>query len=216
MHCLRDRYIANRASFDAAGYCLVPLNLYEKNRERKVKAIKKLFLLLSVIILSPLLIPMVYVERRRKKWLLSILLSPLPEEIRVGRLNALMNTHTDELQGGIVSALVEFNSDEHWVCLNIDWRDVEEVELQGNALADIHGIKEHFICSEPGEDTSVWRLLVLYDLWLQARGYEVVLWDIDADQYTGFICRTDVLDKLLNEGRKLGLAMVKLDHVNEQ
>lgn len=98
---------------------------------------------------------MVYVERRRKKWLLSILLSPLPEEIRVGRLNALMNTHTDELQGGIVSALVEFNSDEHWVCLNIDWRDVEEVELQGNALADIHGIKEHFICSEPGEDTSV-------------------------------------------------------------
>ena len=92
-----------------------------------MKAIKKLFLLLSVIILSPLLIPMVYVERRRKKWLLSILLSPLPEEIRVGRLNALINTHTDELQGGIVSALVEFNSDEHWVCLNIDWRGVEEV-----------------------------------------------------------------------------------------
>ncbi|AJE36738.1 hypothetical protein G9455_13800 [Aeromonas hydrophila] len=181
-----------------------------------MKAIKKLFLLLSVIILSPLLIPMVYVERRRKKWLLSILLSPLPEEIRVGRLNALMNTHTDELQGGIVSALVEFNSDEHWACLNIDWRDVEEVELQGNALADIHGIKEHFMFSEPGEDTSVWRMLVLYDLWLQARGYEVVLWDIDVDQYTGFICRTDVLDKLLNEGRKLGLAMVKLDHVNEQ
>ncbi|HAU4887969.1 DUF6630 family protein [Aeromonas hydrophila] len=181
-----------------------------------MKAIKKLFLLLSVIILSPLLIPMVYVERRRKKWLLSILLSPLPEEIRAGRLNALMNPHTDDLQGGIVSALVEFNSNEHWVCLNIDWRDVEEVELQGNALADIHGIKEHFICSEPGEDTSVWHMLVLYDLWLQARGYEVVLWDIDADQYTGFICRTDVLDKLLNEGRKLGLAMVKLDHVNEQ
>ncbi|MNF36578.1 hypothetical protein D3C81_260270 [compost metagenome] len=197
-------------------YCLAPLALYEKNRERKVKAIKKLFLLLSVIILSPLLIPMVYVERRRKKWLLSILLSPLPEEIRTGRLNALMNTHADELQGGIVSTLVEFNSDEHWVCLNIDWRDVEEVELQGNALVDIHGIKEHFIFSEPGEDTSVWRILVLYDLWLQARGYEVVLWDIDADQYTGFICRTDVLDKLLNEGRKLGLALVKLDHVNEQ
>ena len=197
-------------------YCLAPLALYEKNRERKVKAIKKLFLLLSVIILSPLLIPMVYVERRRKKWLLSTLLSPLPEEIRAGRLNALMNTHADELQGGIVSALVEFNSNEHWVCLNIDWRDVEEVELQGNALADIHGIKEHFNCSEPGEDVSVWHMLVLYDLWLQARGYEVVLLDIDADQYAGFICRTDVLDKLLNEGRKLGLALVKLDHVNEQ
>ncbi|MGL5216788.1 MAG: DUF6630 family protein [Aeromonas hydrophila] len=202
--------------FGAAVVLLGPFGSVLKNRERKVKAIKKLFLLLSVIILSPLLIPMVYVERRRKKWLLSILLSPLPEEIRAGRLNALMNTHTDELQGGIVSTLVEFNSDEHWVCLNIDWRDVEEVELQGNALADIHGIKEHFICSEPGEDTSVWHMLVLYDLWLQARGYEVVLWDIDADQYTGFICRTDVLDKLLNEGRKLGLAMVKLDHVNEQ
>ncbi|QXA17872.1 hypothetical protein I6L33_17280 [Aeromonas sp. FDAARGOS 1403] len=173
-------------------------------------------MLLSVIILSPLLIPMVYVERRRKKWLLSILLSPLPEEIRVGRLNALMNTHTDELQDGIVSALVEFNSDEHWVCLNIDWRDVEEVELQGNALADIHGLKEHFICAEPSENTSVWRMLVLYDLWLQARGYAVVLWDIDADQYTGFICLTDVIDKLLNEGRKLGLYLVKLDHVNEQ
>ncbi|WOQ11784.1 DUF6630 family protein [Aeromonas media] len=195
---------------------MAPLALYEKNRERKVKAIKKLFLLLSVIILSPLLIPMVYVERRRKKWLLSILLSPLPEEIRASRLNALMNTHADELQGGIVSALVEFNANEHWVCLNIDWRDVEEVELQGNALADIHGIKEHFIFSEPGEDASVWHMLVLYDLWLQAQGYEVVLWDIDADQYTGFICRTNVLYKLLNEGRKLGLALVKLDHVNEQ
>ncbi|WAF92313.1 hypothetical protein NRZ28_08830 [Aeromonas hydrophila] len=182
-----------------------------------MKAIKKLFLLLTVIILSPLLIPMVYAERRRKKWLLSILLSPLPEEIRTGRLNALMNnTHADELQGGIVSTLVEFNSDEYWVCLNIDWRDVEEVELQGNALADIHGIKECFICSEPGEDTSVWHMLVLYDLWLQARGYEVVLWDIDADQYTGFICRTDVLDKLLKDGRKLGLDLVKLDHVTEQ
>lgn len=216
MHCLRDRYIANRTSFWCCRGIAWPLWLCIKKSGKKGEGDKKLFLLLSVIILSLLLIPMVYVERRRKKWLLSILLSPLPEEIRVGRLNALMNTHTDELQGGIVSALVEFNSDEHWVCLNIDWRDVEEVELQGNALADIHGIKEHFICSEPGEDTSVWRLLVLYDLWLQARGYEVVLWDIDADQYTGFICRTDVLDKLLNEGRKLGLAMVKLDHVNEQ
>ncbi|WP_240485647.1 DUF6630 family protein [Aeromonas bestiarum] len=164
--------------------------------------IKQIFMVLSVIILSPLLMPMVYAERRRKKWLLSILLSPLPEEIRVGRLNALMNTRTDELQGRIVSTLVDFNSDEHWVCLNIDWRDVEEVELQGNALADIHGLKDQFICSEPGEEASVWGMLVLYDLWLQARGFEVVLWDIDADQYTGFICRTDILDKLLNEGEQ--------------
>lgn len=181
-----------------------------------MKVIKQIFMILSVIILSPLLIPMVYAERRRKKWFLSTLLSPLPEEIRVGRVNALMNTRTDELQGRIVSTLVDFNSDEHWVCLNIDWRDVEEVELQGNALADIHGLKDHFTCSEPGEEASVWSMLVLYDLWLQARGYEVVLWDIDADQYTGFICRTDILDKLLNEGSKLGLDLVKLDHVNEQ
>jgi hypothetical protein len=181
-----------------------------------VKVIKQIFMILSVIILSPLLIPMVYAERRRKKWFLSTLLSPLPEEIRVGRVNALMNTRTDELQGRIVSTLVDFNSDEHWVCLNIDWRDVEEVELQGNALADIHGLKDHFTCSEPGEEASVWSMLVLYDLWLQARGYEVVLWDIEADQYTGFICRTDILDKLLNEGSKLGLDLVKLDHVNEQ
>ncbi|ARW82487.1 hypothetical protein O23A_p1744 [Aeromonas salmonicida] len=43
-----------------------------------------------------------------------------------------------------------------------------------------------------------------------------MLWDIYADQYTGFICRTDILDKLLNEGRKPGLDLVKLDHVNEQ
>ena len=43
-----------------------------------------------------------------------------------------------------------------------------------------------------------------------------MLWDIDADQYTGFICRSDILGKLLNEGRKLGLDLVKLDHVNEQ
>ncbi|MDM5089777.1 hypothetical protein OB947_12805 [Aeromonas bestiarum] len=181
-----------------------------------MKVIKQIFMILSVIILSPLLMPMVYVERRRKKWFLSTLLSPLPEEIRVGRVNSLMSTNTDALQGRIVSTLVEFNSDEHWVCLNIDWRDVEEVELQGNALADIHGLKEHFICSEPGEEASVWSMLVLYDLWLQARGYEVVLWDIDADQYTGFICRTDILDKLLNEGRKLGLYLIKLDHVSEQ
>lgn len=127
-----------------------------------------------------------------------------------------MNTDTDDLQGRIVSTLVELNSEEHWVCLSIDWRDVEEVELQGNALADVHGLKEHFVCSEPDEDASVWSMLVLYDLWLQARGYEVVLWDLEADQYTGFICRTDILDKLLNEGRKLGLDLVKLDHVNEQ
>lgn len=197
-------------------HCLASLVLYESNRERKVKAIKRLFLLLSVIILSPLLMPMVYVERRRKKWVLSILLSSLPEEFRVGRVNSLMNADTDALQGRIVSTLVELNSEEHWVCLNIDWRDVEEVELQGNALADAHGLKEHFVCSEPDEDASAWSMLVLYDLWLQARGYEVVLWDLEADQYTGFICRTDILDKLLNEGRKLGLDLVKLDHVNEQ
>ena len=166
-------------------HCLASLVLYESNRERKVKAIKRLFLLLSVIILSPLLMPMVYVERRRKKWVLSILLSSLPEESRVGRVNSLMNTDTDALQGRIVSTLVELNSEEHWVCLNIDWRDVEEVELQGNALADVHGLKEHFVCSEPDEDASVWSMLVLYDLWLQARGYEVVLWDLEADQYTG-------------------------------
>ncbi|MGY6037404.1 DUF6630 family protein [Aeromonas sp. AE23HZ002T15] len=181
-----------------------------------MKAIRKLFLILSVIILSPLLIPMVYVERRRRKWFLSTLLSHLPEAISADRVNALMNTNADALQGRIVSTLVELNSDECWVCLNIDWRDVEEVELQGNVLADMHGLKEHFICSEPNEDLSVWSMLVLYDQWLQARGYEVVLWDIDADQYTGFICRADILDKLLNEGSKLGLALVKLDHVNKQ
>lgn len=181
-----------------------------------MKVIKKVLLILSVIILSPLLIPMVYAERRRKKWFLSTVLSPLPEEIRVDKVNSLMNSNTDALQDGIVSTLVALNSDEHWGCLNIDWRDVEEVELQGNALADIHGLKEHFICSEPDEDASVWSMLVLYDLWLQARGYEVVLWDLDADQYTGFICRSDILDKLLNEGCKLGLDLVKLDHMNEQ
>lgn len=181
-----------------------------------MKAIKELFLILSVIILSPLLIPMVYVERRRKKWFLSTLLSPLPEDIRVGRVNYLMNTNADALQGRIVSTLVELNSDERWVCLNIDWRDVEEVELQGNALADIHGLKEHFMCSEPDEDASVWSMLVLYDLWLQALGYGVVLLDISSDQYTGFICPSNILDKLLNEGGKLGLELVKLDHVNEQ
>ncbi|WP_256353718.1 hypothetical protein [Aeromonas sp. sif2433] len=196
--------------------CLATLALYEKNRGRRVKAIKELFLILSVIILSPLLIPMVYVERRRKKWFLSTLLSPLPEDIRVGRVNSLMNTNADALQGRIVSTLVELNSDERWVCLNIDWRDVEEVELQGNALADIHGLKEHFMCSEPDEDASVWSMLVLYDLWLQARGYGVVLLDISSDQYTGFICPSNILDKLLNEGGKLGLELVKLDHVNEQ
>ena len=196
--------------------CLAPLALYEKNRGRRVKAIKELFLILSVIILSPMLIPMVYVERRRKKWFLSTLLSPLPEDIRVGRVNYLMNTNADALQGRIVSTLVELNSDERWVCLNIDWRDVEEVELQGNALADIHGLKEHFMCSEPDEDASVWSMLVLYDLWLQARGYGVVLLDISSDQYTGFICPSNILDKLLNEGGKLGLELVKLDHVNEQ
>lgn len=43
-------------------YCLA---LYEKI-EKKVKMIKKLFLILSVIILSPLLIPMVYAERRER------------------------------------------------------------------------------------------------------------------------------------------------------
>ena len=188
----------------------------KSSRGKQVKVIKKVLLILSVIILSPLLIPMVYAERRRKKWFLSTVLSPLPEEIRVDKVNSLMNSNTDALQDGIVSTLVALNSDEHWVCLNIDWRDVEEVELQGNALADIHGLKEHFICSEPDEDASVWSMLVLYDLWLQARGYEVVLWDIDADQYTGFICRSDILDKLLNEGRKLGLDLVKLDHMNEQ
>lgn len=181
-----------------------------------MKAIKKLFLILSVIILSPLLIPMVYVERRRKKWFLSTLLSHLPEAIRVGRINSLMNTNADALQGCIVSTLVELNSDEHWVCLNIDWRDVEEVELQGNALADIHGLKDHFMCSEQDEDASVWSMLLLYDLWLQARGYDVVLLDIGSDQYTGFICSSNILDKLLNEGGKLGLELVKLDHVNEQ
>lgn len=181
-----------------------------------MKAIKKLFLILSVIILSPLLIPMVYVERRRKKWFLSTLLSPLPEDIRVGRVNSLMNTNADALQGRIVSTLVELNSDERWVCLNIDWRDVEEVELQGNALADIHGLKEHFMCSEPDEDASVWSMLVLYDLWLQARGYDVVLLDLGSDQYTGFICPSNILDRLLNEGDKLGLDLVKLNHVNEQ
>lgn len=197
-------------------HCLVPWFCMKSSRGKQVKVIKKVFLLLSVIILSPLLIPMVYAERRRKKWFLSTLLSPLPEEIRVDRVNALMNSNADELQDGIMSILVALNSDEHWGCLNIDWRDVEEVELQGNALADMHGLKEHFICSEPDEDASVWSMLVLYDLWLQARGYEVVLWDLDADQYTGFICRSDILDKLLNEGRKLGLDLVKLDHVNEQ
>lgn len=169
-----------------------------------MNAIKKLFLILSVIILSPLLIPMIYVERRRKKWLLSTLLFSLPEAIRVGRMNSLMNTDADALQGHIVSTLVELNSDEHWVCLNIDWRDVEEVELQGNALADIHGLNEHFICSEPDEDASVWSMLVLYDLWLQARGYDVVLFYIGADQYTGVICPSNILDKLLNERGQAG------------
>lgn len=188
----------------------------KSSRGKQVKVIKKVFLLLSVIILSPLLIPMVYAERRRKNWFLSTVLSPLPEEIRIGRVNSLMNTNADALQDGIVSTLVELNSDEHWGCLNIDWRDIEEVELQGNALADMHGLKEYFTCSELDEDASVWSILVLYDLWLQARGYEVVLWDLDADQYTGFICRSDILDKLLNEGRKLGLDLVKLDHMNEQ
>ncbi|EHJ93286.1 DUF6630 family protein [Vreelandella boliviensis] len=178
--------------------------------------VKKLLIIILVTAILPVVIPLAVYAVIQKRWFLSTLLLPLPEDVKSVKLDLLINSKKDVLQENIVLCLVDLNMGGYWLYFNIDWRAVEEVKTQGNALAKMHGVNDIFTSNKIDEEASVWSMLVVYDMWLQEKGYEVVLWDQGSDEYTGFICQLNATDKFLKAGKSLGLELVRLDHVNEQ
>ncbi|GHX03245.1 hypothetical protein VCSRO2_3623 [Vibrio cholerae] len=178
--------------------------------------VKNLIIIVLALVFSPVLILAAIYFSKEKKWFISSLFSPLSDELKTNKVDALTQCKNEEFYEKLLSILTEVNTVRHWLGFCIDWRDIDEVESQGNAIAKTHGIDEIFHANFSDEGSSVWSMLVAYDIWLQEKGYEVVLWDQGSDEYSGFICKSEVLSRFIKVGKQLGLDLVKLDHVNEQ
>ena len=153
---------------------------------------------------------------KRQKWLLSVIISPLPDDEKVRVMDFFAQCKSERFCEKLLSTLDEANSSKYLFIFRIDWRDIYEVEAQANAMTKTYGIEDKFHTNFSAENASVWSLLVVFDLWLQERGYEVVLWEQGSDEYCGFICQSELLRRFIRVGKLSGLDLIKLDHVNEQ
>lgn len=87
---------------------------------------------------------------------------------------------------------------EHWIFMQVDWKAVDEIEWQANAIAGTHGLTDTFSLPDGFVSTgTVDEGIKLYDVWLQDRGYKYVSYDPGNDAYYGFICKREDVDILL-------------------
>ena len=178
--------------------------------------LKKLAILALALLFSPVLIPFAIYFAREKKWFVATVLAPLPAADKASQADFLLKSDEADIQNNLATCLAQLDEAGYCLGFRIDWRDVDEVVAQGNALAGSHGIATPFSPATPDEDATVWQQLVHYDVWLQAHGFSVVLWDQGSDEYRGFICPPARLRRFIRAGKQLGLTLVKLDHENEQ
>ncbi|KJY91481.1 hypothetical protein TW84_08350 [Vibrio neptunius] len=153
---------------------------------------------------------------KEKKWLLSAIISPLPDDDKAKVLDFFEQSKSEHFDEKLLSTLGEVDESKYWLMFRIDWCDTDEVEAQANAMTKTYSIEDKFHINVSVEGASVWSLLVVYDRWLQERGYQVVLWEQGSDEYCGFICKSEVLRRFIRAGKLSGLKLMKLDHANEQ
>ncbi|WP_157634822.1 DUF6630 family protein [Vibrio rhizosphaerae] len=172
----------------------------------------------SIVVLgSPLFLANYYFQRYRLINFLSMLFSGLPDEVQSPQINKIMDDVYGKNHSELIeTALYELKEEGYWVNLSIDWRDIDEVEPQANEVIKYTCIQDTFTLSTQSDDESVWQALVTFDIWLQARGYQFVLWDQGSDQYEGFVCDSPSCEKFMKLGNRFGLKLIELDHVNEQ
>ncbi|TXR54852.1 DUF6630 family protein [Reinekea thalattae] len=106
----------------------------------------------------------------------------------------------------LIEHLMEIKESKGRLAIRIDWKDIDEVEPQTNAVLSAHGIVGNF---KPTTLTdyahSIESALCEYDSWLVKNGYRFILWDQGSDEYFGFICKQDKIDTVLELSKSIGL-----------
>lgn len=181
-----------------------------------MKFIKNVVVWTFVLSLSPFVLIYVIYQRWQRKKFLYMLFSVLPNEVCSREMNKISAFGAKNFDVALASSLYDLKDEDYWLSVGIDWSAIDEVEPQANSQIKHYGVKDTFTLSSSHEYDNVWQALVAYDVWLNARGYEFLLWDQGSDEYTGFIRDSLTYTKFLKLGKEVGLNLVRLDHENEQ
>ena len=109
--------------------------------------------------------------------------------------------------------LNDLDVEKNWVLLLVDWKDYESVEWQAEKILNTRKNSLGIKLSKPTEksENKVWDVLLELSDKLKEHDLNFIAWDQDADQYTGFIVNTEETEKIIKEGKKIGLKLFELD-----
>ncbi len=119
------------------------------------------------------------------------------------RLNEAGASFTEAL----LEELSELDHSQHWLLMEVDWKAVDEIAWQANAMANTHGLDGEFKLD--GEE-NVDEALDAYSDWLAVRGFVFIQLQDNSDTYYGFIYRKNRSKPFVEVALEAGLPLVIL------
>ncbi|TSA85683.1 hypothetical protein FNU79_09540 [Deinococcus detaillensis] len=94
-----------------------------------------------------------------------------------------------------------------WLCLRVDWKAVDEVEWQVQAISHTLGLREPPFVSQVAHQSGVCvpMVLIAAAAWLRLRGYELLEIDTGGDEYLAFPVRLSLLREAFQATHTLSL-----------
>lgn len=108
-----------------------------------------------------------------------------------------------------LKAVEALQHDDNHPLLRVDWKASNEVLDQLNKLLNTRGL-EPFSPTYIDHYSSIDDQLKTFANWLLEKEYTYLDWDISADEYFGFIIRTEYVSEIINISQRLGLKISDL------
>lgn len=104
----------------------------------------------------------------------------------------------------LFAALTSLDPDEHWLLMQLDWKGLEELTWQANAMARTHGLEPEFFLD--GEE-SVEEGLQAFNDWLSLKGFVFLQYPDRSDSFHGFIARKNQSKRIVESTANAGITL---------
>jgi len=107
----------------------------------------------------------------------------------------------------LFSALTSLDPKEHWLLMQLDWKGLDELTWQANAMARTHELTAEF--SLDGED-NVEEGLQAFSDWLFLKQFVFLKYNDCSDSYHGFIARKNQSKRIIESAANAGITLAAI------
>ncbi|PCM43739.1 ankyrin repeat domain-containing protein [Marinobacter sp. ANT_B65] len=129
-------------------------------------------------------------------------------EIRRHALKQAIDTYNYEEHESFIdalfAALTSLDPEEHWLLMQLDWKGLEELTWQANAMARTHGLAPEFALD--GEE-GVEEGLQAFNDWLSLKGFVFLQYSDGSDSFHGFISRKNQSKRIVESAASAGITL---------